>query len=181
MAEIKMFAGTFAPRGYVFCNGQLMSIAQNSALFSLLGTTYGGNGVQTFGIPDLRGRCPIHSGNSQGPGLPVVQLGELAGTPNVTLLATQMPAHNHALTGATAAVPCTSGGGTLDNPTGAIPSGSASHEDYAAAGAATGVMASAPVSGSTSLAGNNQPFSVMQPYLGLNFIIATEGIYPSRN
>lgn len=179
MAEIKMFAGNFAPRGYAFCNGQLLSISQNSALFSLLGTNYGGNGQTTFGIPDLRGRCPIHAG--QGNGLPPIQLGELAGTPNVTLLATQMPAHNHTLTGATAAMPCTSGGGTLDNPTGAIPSGSASHEDYAAAGAATGVMAGAPVSGSTSLAGGNQPFSVMQPYLGLNFIIATEGIYPSRN
>ena len=78
-------------------------------------------------------------------------------------------------------MPCSSGAGTLDNPTGAIPSGSASHEDYAAAGAATGAMASAPVSGSTGVAGNNQPFSVMQPYLGVNFIIAMQGIYPSRN
>jgi microcystin-dependent protein len=179
LAEIKMFGGNFAPRGFEFCNGQTMSIAQNTALFSLLGTTFGGNGTTTFGLPDLRGRCPVHFG--QGPGLPAVQLGELSGTPNVTLLPSQMPAHIHALTGASAAMPCSSGAGTLDNPTGAIPSGSASHEDYAAAGAATGVMASAPVSGSTGAAGNNQPFSVMQPYLGVNFIIAMQGIYPSRN
>lgn len=181
IAEIKMFAGNFAPRSYAFCNGQILSIAQNTALFSLVGTTYGGNGQTTFALPDLRGRCPIHSGNSQGPGLPGVQLGEMAGTPSVTLLTTNMPAHNHALTGATTALPCASGGGTLDNPTGAIPSGSASHEDYAAASAATGSMASAPVSGSTSIAGGSQPFSIMQPYLGINFIIATQGIFPSRN
>jgi microcystin-dependent protein len=179
LAEIKMFGGNFAPRGFAFCNGQLLSIAQNSALFSLLGTTFGGNGQSTFGIPDLRGRCPVHFG--QGPGLPAVQLGEQSGTPTVTLLTSQMPAHIHSLTGASASMPCSSGAGTLDNPTGAIPSGSASHEDYAAAGAATGAMASAPVSGSTGVAGSNQPFSVMQPYLGINFIIALEGIYPSRN
>lgn len=179
IAEIKMFGGTFAPRGYAFCSGQILSIAQNTALFSLVGTTYGGNGQTTFALPDLRGRCPVHPG--QGPGLPVVSLGEQAGTPNVTLTTNQMPAHTHALTGASAAMPCSSGGGTLDDPTGAIPSGSASHEDYAAAGSSTGVMASAPVSGSVGLTGGNQPFSVMQPYLGINFIIALEGIYPSRN
>src|SRR5882757_5801180 len=93
IGEIKMFGGSFAPRNYAFCNGQLMSISQNSALFAILGTTYGGNGVQTFGLPDLRGRVPIHWG--QGVGLSNYVQGQVGGVESVQLSSTQMPAHNH--------------------------------------------------------------------------------------
>src|SRR4051812_19628298 len=96
LAEIMIFAGNFAPRGWAFCNGQILSIAQNTALFSLLGTTYGGNGQTTFALPDLRGRVPI--GVGQGPGLSSISLGEVGGTENVTLLTTQMPMHDHTAT-----------------------------------------------------------------------------------
>src|SRR5438270_2669849 len=93
LGEIRMFGGNFAPRGWSLCNGQLLPIAQNTALFSLLGTTYGGNGQTTFALPDLRGRVPLHWG--QGPGLSNYDLGEQTGTESVTLLSTQMPAHSH--------------------------------------------------------------------------------------
>ena len=93
IGEIILFAGNFAPRGWAFCQGQILSIAQNTALFSILGTTYGGNGQTTFALPDLRGRVPV--GTGQGPGLPSVNLGEQAGEPAHTLIATEMPAHNH--------------------------------------------------------------------------------------
>src|SRR6476620_8139642 len=95
IAESRLFAGNFAPRGWAFCQGQLLSISQNTALFSILGTTYGGNGQTTFGLPDLRGRVPIHSGGSQGPGLSPYDLGEMGGTETNTLTINQMPAHNH--------------------------------------------------------------------------------------
>src|SRR3982750_2476369 len=95
LAEIIMFGGNFAPRGWAFCSGQILSIAQNTALFALLGTTYGGNGQTTFALPDLRGRAPI--GTGQGPGLTNILLGELSGTQSVTLTSQQMPAHNHSV------------------------------------------------------------------------------------
>ena len=95
LGEIKMFGGNFAPRGYALCNGQLLAIQQNTALFALLGTTYGGNGQTTFALPDLRGRVPMSSG--QGPGLTSRTLGEMSGSENVTLLSNQMPAHNHSV------------------------------------------------------------------------------------
>src|SRR5690349_24008377 len=96
IAEIVLFAGNFAPRGWAFCQGQILSIAQNTALFSLLGTTYGGNGQTTFALPDLRGRVPI--GTGQGPGLAPIDLGQVAGNPSVTLTVNNMPAHNHQAT-----------------------------------------------------------------------------------
>ena len=95
IGEIRLFAGNFNPRGWMFCHGQLLSIAQNTALFALLGTTYGGNGQTTFALPDLRGRLPVHFG--QGAGLSQVQLGEVSGTEHVTLLATQIPVHTHTM------------------------------------------------------------------------------------
>src|SRR3978361_2054148 len=99
IGEIKMFAGNFAPRNYAFCSGQLLSIAQNTALFSILGTTYGGNGQTTFGLPDMRSRSPLHWG--QGPGLSSVSLGEVSGTESVTLTSGQLPVHTHALLAST--------------------------------------------------------------------------------
>ena len=178
IAEIYMFAGNFAPRGYAFCQGQLLSIAQNTALFSLLGTTYGGNGQTTFGLPDLRGRAPV--GTGQGPGLGNIDLGELAGAPSTTLTVASMPAHTHAVTG-TVSQPSSSAAGNADSPNGGIPAGSATDENYTAAGSANGALAPATVTVTAGPTGGSQPFNNMQPYLGINFTIALEGIYPSRN
>lgn len=164
IAEIVMFGGNFAPRSWAFCQGQILSIAQNTALFSLLGTTYGGNGQTTFALPDLRGRVPIQPG--QGPGLTPRVLGEQGGQENVTLLTTQIPAHTHSLGATTAAA-----GDTI--PTGNILSeGSFYHAPPA------NTTLSPTAIGPT---GGSQPHNNMQPFLAINFIIATQGIFPSRN
>lgn len=178
IAEIRMFAGNFAPKNWAFCSGQLIPIASNTALFSLLGTFYGGNGQTTFGLPNLSGRVPVGAG--AGPGLPNVQLGEVSGQNSVTLLATNLPAHNHTVS-ASGSMAARSGAGNTDTPTGSIPASSASDEIYAAPAGSTGTMAPMNVSGTTSIAGSNSPVSVMQPYLGMNYIICMFGIYPSRN
>ena len=168
LAGIVLFGGNFAPRGWAFCNGQLLSIAQNSALFSLLGTTYGGDGQTTFAFPDLRGRVPIHPG--QGPGLSPHTLGEKAGTENRTLLITNMPAHNHLLN-------AVSESGGASAPAGAFLANSgALDKEYKTSG--TNVTMHPQAIG---ISGGSQPFSIMQPYLCINYIIAMEGIYPSRN
>jgi microcystin-dependent protein len=164
LGEIVMFGGNFAPRGWAFCNGQLLSISQNTALFSILGTTYGGNGTTTFALPDLRGRAPMHQG--QGPGLSPRQLGEQTGTESVQLLTSEMPAHNHPALGSTGAVNTT-------RPTNAIPAKGGS---YTTAGPDTTMNAQA-----IGVAGNNLPHENMPPQLAVSFIIATEGIFPSRN
>lgn len=174
IAQIMMFAGNFAPRGWAFCQGQILSIAQNTALFSLLGTTYGGNGQTTFALPDLRGRVPV--GTGQGPSLANVVLGEMAGSPSTTLLITNMPAHNHVVTVNPRAV---TEAGDVSDPTNAYPANSGSLDrEYKAAGTLVNMGAASVTSG---VAGGSQPFSTMQPYLGMNYIIALEGIFPSRN
>lgn len=171
IAEIRMFAGNYAPRGWAFCWGQIMSISQNTALFSLLGTTYGGNGQTTFGLPDLRGRVPV--GTGQGPGLYPITLGEQSGSPTHTLIITEMPAHNHPVS-----VSASSELGTLDTPANGamLAISNQRNAQYAPSGAANVQMA-----GTAGIAGGSQPFSIMQPYLGMNYIIALEGIFPSRN
>lgn len=175
IAQIIMFGGNFAPRGWAFCHGQLLSIAQNTALFSLLGTTFGGNGQTTFALPDLRGRTPIGAG--QGPGLSNISLGQISGTETATLLATQMPQHIHTVTVNPRAV---SEGGDTSDPTNAFPANSgALDREYKATGTFVNMGASA--AGTTSVAGGSQPFSIRNPYLGMNYIIALEGIFPSRN
>lgn len=180
IGSIVLFAGNFAPKGWAFCDGSLLNISQNSALYSILGTYYGGNGTTTFALPDLRGRVPVHSNNGQaGPGQQPVQLGQSAGNSNVTLLSTQMPAHTHALvaTSATATVSNPSGN-MLASSAGSLEDGTATIvNEYAPAGG--NVVPMAPTSITPS--GGNQPFSVMQPYLGLNYIICLYGLYPSRN
>ena len=178
IGEIMIFAGNFAPRGWAACDGQLLSIASNTALFSILGTTYGGNGTTNFALPDLRGRVPMHAGG--GPGLSNRALGERSGTETTALLVTNLPAHTPPIA-ATASMPCHSGAGSADNPTGAIPAGSATDENYAPAAAANGTMAPVTVGGNTGPAGGNLPFSIIQPYLVLNFCVALVGIFPSRN
>lgn len=175
IAEIRMFAGNFNPRSWAFCQGQLMSIAQNTALFSLLGTTYGGNGQTTFGLPDLRGRVAL--GTGQGPGLPSVQLGEMAGVPQVTLISTNLPMHNHQVTGQ---VPMQSAGdGTLTTDANGRYLGPTNI--YSSSGDDLQNMQPLNVNMPTTIAGSNQPFSIMPPYLAMNYIICLEGIYPSRN
>ncbi|MEY3212379.1 MAG: hypothetical protein RIT28_2860 [Pseudomonadota bacterium] len=172
MGSIFLFAGTQAPRGWAFCNGQILSIAQNQALFSILGTTYGGDGRTTFALPDLRGRAPVHQGS--GPGLSPVQLGEVGGVPTTTLLITNLPPHTHTLNVSTAS-------GDTPSPTSAVlasfgtslpPAG-----PYTTAHQPDTTLSLAAVSAS----GQNQPINITQPTIALNYIIATQGIFPSRS
>lgn len=171
LAEIRSFGGNFAPRGWMFCNGALLSIAQNTALFSLIGTFYGGDGQNTFALPNLNSRVPV--GTGQGPGLSDIVLGEMAGTETVTLLSTQLPAHNHVATAPGA------GTSTTTVPTASVAPGPASLGAGASNsfGSPTGNLA-APTVGT---AGGSQPHNNLQPFLGMNYIICVEGIYPSRN
>jgi len=175
LGEIRMVGWNFAANGWALCNGQLMSISQNAALFSLLGTYYGGDGVQTFALPNLQSRVPIHQGT--GPGLSPYTIGQASGSENVTLLPPQMPQHNHLvgvsnLTGTVAdptnALLAQGNAGTVRAP--AIVSGYVST-------AATGTLAPTAI----SMAGGSQPHGNIQPYLCINFIIALAGIFPSRS
>jgi microcystin-dependent protein len=168
MAAIVMFAGNFAPYGWAFCNGQLQSIADNAALFSLLGTTYGGDGSTTFGLPDLRGRVPI--GQGPGLGLSNYALGQMGGQENITLLTTQIPAHTHSLSGVTEA-------GTSATPTGNLHANTGNlDKEYATTGTPTAMNASAILT-----TGGSNGHSNMQPYLAVNYVICIFGAYPSRN
>lgn len=180
IAEIRMFAGNFAPRSWLFCNGQLLSIAQNTAFFSLLGTTYGGDGQVTFAAPDLRGRVAVGAQFSQGPGLPAVQLGEMAGTNTVTLLSINLPAHNHQVVG-NISVQASTDGGFVSDPSGRYLGPGPFYTTPPGGPGELVNMAPISISLPTSIAGSNSPVSIMQPYLGMNYIICSEGIYPSRN
>jgi microcystin-dependent protein len=172
IGQICLFGFNFAPRGWAQCNGQLLPISQYQALFSLLGTTYGGNGVTTFGLPDLRGRVPMHlNGNHPQ--------GQIGGAESATLNVNQLPPHNHPVT-ATGSMPCASGAGTSDDPVGKIPAGSATDENYAAAADADGAMAPLNVSGTSGVVGSGAPVPTLPPFQVMNFCIALEGIFPSR-
>lgn len=167
IGQVMLFAGNYAPEGWAFCDGTLMSINQYTALFSLIGTYYGGDGQTTFALPDLRGRAPLHFG--QGPGLSSYSLGENGGAEMVTLFASQMPAHSHAVMGF-------AGGGTSAEPASNVwASGPASL--YAAGAAADGILNPTVISPS----GGSQPHDNMPPFLTLNYCIALEGIFPSRS
>jgi len=172
MASIIMFAADFNPKYWAYCNGAILAINQNQALFSLLGTTYGGNGITTFGLPDLRGRTPV--GVGQGPGLSYINLGEASGTNNITLTTSQMPNHTHL---GTLTVGATSANANTEEPAGAIPATGTNYfrPDGAGIGALGGVSAT------VATAGGSQPFSIRQPYLGIHFIICLNGIFPSRS
>lgn len=181
LGEIRMFAGNFAPRSWSFCEGQLLSIAQNTALFSILGTTYGGDGRTTFALPDLRGRGPIGPGT--GPGLPTYRQGQRGGHNQSQLTVLTMPSHNH---GAAFTMPITSedhaangddpttGTGLLSTTDGAqIYGGLAENPAGKYGGGNLGVT--------VGMTGNNQAFDNMQPFLGMHYIIAIQGTFPSRN
>lgn len=177
VAEIRIFAGNFAPKGWAFCDGQIMPISQNTALFSLLGTTYGGDGKSNFALPDLQGRTPL--GPGQGPGLSLYSLGESGGSETVTLASNEMPAHQHFARG-------TNTNGTQGSPANAPPNngvvwgnteeGNArlAYDDTAAP---TVPMSSAAM----GVSGGDQPHNNRQPYLGLTFIIALQGVFPPRS
>ncbi len=167
IGQIILFAGNFPPRGYATCDGQLLAIAQNSALFSILGTMYGGNGTTNFALPDLRGRVPIHMG--QGPGLSVYFEGQTGGEENHTLIQTEMPIHNHAVT-----VAASSAAAGVARPSGAVPAGGNFYQQVGSADGALGGVNCGP-------AGGNIPHNNMQPYLVINYCIALQGIFPPRN
>ncbi len=159
LAEIRIFSFSFPPKGWAACNGQLLPINQNQALFSLLGTTYGGNGITTFALPNLQGRVPVHVGNS-------IVLGESAGEASHTLIASEMPAHTHPATGSSTPA-------NLGDPTGNL---------WAMGNAAYNPTPNTTMNPASVLpVGGNQPHENMSPYLTLNFCIAMQGIFPSRN
>jgi microcystin-dependent protein len=172
LGQMLMFGGNFPPKGTAFCNGQLLQIAQNQALFSLLGTFYGGNGTATFALPNLQGSVPVHMG--QGPGLSQYQLGETGGTQNVTVNANQMPAHSHVFNASTVSA-------TSPSPTGRVPA-----KPTAANAAAYAVSQTAPplapqVMNQSAVAGGSQPHNNMMPTLFISFVIAMVGIFPARD
>jgi len=176
VAEIRIFPFNFAPKGWAFCNGQLLPISQNTALFSLLGTTYGGDGKSTFALPNLQGSIPVHAGQGQGPGLSQYFPGESGGTPTVSLLTTEIPSHSHGVNADT---------GAANSPS---PQGNVYKE-----GQIPGTPVTAIASYNTSIAplvalnpltvgpgGGGQPHNNMMPTLVLNFCIALQGVFPAR-
>jgi microcystin-dependent protein len=166
VGEIRMFAGNFAPRGWALCDGQLLAIAQNDALFSLFGTVYGGDGRTTFGLPDLRGRVPVHAGT--GPGLSDRRLGSKSGSESVAMVSNQLPSHTHPFQGSSDAA-------TTPDPSGNVfarSSGDAYGSDLSASN-----MNGAAVGNS----GGGQAHTNLMPSLAVNFIVALFGVYPSRN
>jgi microcystin-dependent protein len=164
IGEIRMFGGSFAPAGWAFCDGRLIAISQNEALFTLLGTIYGGDGVNTFALPDLRGRIPVH----QGPGF---VLGQLAGSESVTLNINQIASHTHTVAAKSTAVAATAG----SNFYGGGPNGAAAYGIYDAAGSVT------MNAGMVTPGGGSQPHENMMPTLTITYIIALQGVFPTQN
>ena len=171
VGEIRIISCNFAPKGWAFCDGQILPLSQNTALFSLLGTTYGGDGKSTFALPNLQGRAPMHPG--QGPGLSLHDLGETGGEETVTLVVSEIPLHSHPVTGS-------SGVGTLAAPSNTATWGATARgkpKVYALGAANNLAMNPAAVSAN----GGGQPHNNLQPYLTLNFVIALQGVYPPRS
>jgi microcystin-dependent protein len=191
IGQIQAFGFNFTPRGWAFCDGQLLSIAQNTALFSLLGTTFGGNGTTTFSLPDLRGRTIVHPG--AGLGLTPVVYGEVGGAQSTSILQNNMPMHVHALANGTgpgqAAVTTTvgtadnAGGNISDNGANSLGTGGSFPEIYSEGAATTDKIGSvtSSISGSTAMAGGSIPLDIRNPYLGIYTSIALVGMFPSRN
>jgi microcystin-dependent protein len=167
IGEVRMFAGNFAPAGWAFCNGQTMSIAQFDVLFSLIGTTYGGDGQSTFNLPDLRSRIPVHQGTNSHNGISYVP-GQIAGEESVQLISNQMPQHTHVAQAQSTA-------GNQQGPAGGVWAESTLNQF--SSNNANGMMNPAAI----STVGGNQPHPNIMPFLAVNFIIALAGIYPSRN
>lgn len=166
VAEIRIFPFNFAPKGWAWCDGQLLPISQNTALFSLLGTTYGGDGRSNFALPDMQGNAPMHPG--QGPGLSLHDLGEAGGSDTVTLLESEIPAHAHGIV-------ASQGDGTERQPDGQMPATGVGISLYNTPGPLVQLNALA-----LNATGGDQPHNNMQPYLTLNFNIALQGVFPPR-
>lgn len=175
LGEIRAVGFNYAPRGWSLCQGQLMSISQNTALFSLLGTTYGGDGRTTFALPDLRGRAIVHPG--QGPGLSQYTLGQVSGTENVTLQLPELPAHTHKVSGTR--VVATKEAGLSGSPANAFLADSGSAYQYGEESDGTS-MSPNLIAGTSSSAGGSTPHANMMPYQTTNYIIALQGIFPQR-
>ena len=171
VAEIMMFGGNFAPRGWAKCEGQLLPISQNTALFSLLGTTYGGNGQSTFALPNLQGSAAMHWG--QGPGLSLIDLGQQSGTQTVSLIVSEIPNHTHVINAKTPGV------GAVANPTGKNWSnpGGRPAPNFSATAVGSG-QAMSPLA--LSIAGGSQPHNNLMPYQVVTFCIAMQGVFPAR-
>ncbi len=170
VGQIQEFGFNFAPKNYATCDGQLMSISQNTALFSLLGTTYGGNGVTTFALPDLRGRVPIHQG--QGPGLTSRTIGEMSGEESHTLTSGEMPAHSHSLNSVSTA------GSSRVSPNNFLGGESQNKTSFYSTAASPSATMNAQ---SIGISGGSQAHNNMEPYLVMNYCIALFGVFPSRN
>ena len=167
VGEVRLFAGNFAPSGWAFCDGQLVSIAENDVLFNLIGTTYGGDGQTTFGLPDLRGRVPVHQGSNGQSGAYVI--GQQGGVETVTLSAVQMPQHTHAMLAST--TPASTAHAAAD-----VLGSSATMNLYG-----TGAPNMAMDPNALSSLGGGQPHDNMPPYLALNYILSLFGVYPTQN
>lgn len=176
LADIRLFAGNFAPSGWSFCDGKTLSIAEYDALYALIGTTYGGDGVTAFKLPDLRGRVPV--GVGQIPGSSAILLGQVGGTENVTMNVNQMPTHIHVAASGALSIPVDNTDGELAAPTGNILAGLAGA--YSTLAPDTNLKPE-PATVTLSSVGSTIPFSIIQPYLTTNYIICIQGIFPSRN
>jgi microcystin-dependent protein len=177
LAEIRIFTGNFAPKGWALCDGQVLPLSQNTALFSLLGTTYGGDGKSNFALPNLQGMAPMQAG--QGPGLSDRVLGEPGGTQTVTLLATEIPSHTHSLMGtAVDGTGASATNGVLAKTRWFVDSGNKGTVSQYNSVNQSQMVTMSPQS--TSIAGGSQPHNNMMPFLGLTFIIALQGVYPPR-
>src|SRR5579862_4241613 len=172
LAEIRMFPFNFAPKGWAFCDGQLMAISQNTALFSLLGTTYGGDGKSNFALPNLQGQAPMFFG--QGPGLSLHDIGETAGSTAITLLQSEIPSHSHTLFADATTGTSTSPSSNMLGEAAINPRQPRQMYDTSAANAQM-------LAGNLLQAGGSQPHNNLQPYLTLNFCIALQGVFPARN
>ena len=175
IGEVRMFAGNFAPKNWAYCQGQIIAIASNTALFSILGTTYGGNGTTTFALPNMSGRACVGAG--QGPGLSYYALGQVGGEDNVTLTVNQMPAHVHTANG-NYMPPASTSQPEETNPTSGYFAISNAGDLYR--GDHNVSMGASPINVTISSAGGNQPHYNLQPYLGMNYVICMYGIFPSR-
>lgn len=187
IGSVCIFAGNFEIRNFAFTNGQLLPIAQNTALFSLLGTTYGGNGITTFALPDTRGRTVV--GPGQGPGLSNITLGQVGGAEQITLTANQMPQHNHAAittVTSTATAFGQSASGNADGPGGTVWAAKARGGQYSSSAPnvamnTDAIQVNSSASTTMSAAGGSQPVDIRQPYIAMNYLIALTGIFPARN
>lgn len=171
LGDIRLFAGNFAPAGWVICDGRLLAISENDALFAIIGTTYGGDGVTTFAVPDLRGRLPVGQGN--GPGLSPRVIGQKYGVESVTLLTTQIPSHSHSFSASTSA-PSTS-----PSPTGTVFAHSDTDKIYVSS--PSGPMPETMNAATVQATGGSQPHNNVMPTTAINYILCVAGIFPSRN